>query len=358
MERKNKTMSYFEYFLKHIPLAAWLSFMYYMILFVNIPGVTVDMSKVVYFVGIQLLWLLLSVATPAKRRSKQNAVFDVVLSYIPYLMITYLPVYKHILIPFIIVTVVLCAIYFAIVLSKKVKNKRNFKKVIKSRTRFALNGTKAIAGALAVVLLSFFYLSSVFGVKLIKSEIPVLKSANVEDAEQWTIKNNMDSLRLLQEKEWRKLSVDEKLEVLSVVRNIETSYLGLSYEVYLTVKPTNDVVWGYYDHKEHTVVLNNELLSSGEAEECLHTLCHEMYHAYQNNQVELYQTVDERYKNMAMFSAARAYEEEFADYISGEDDYFEYLLQDTERTADLYADEAVEDYYAKLEAYLEKEKKA
>ena len=127
MEGKNKTMSYFEYFLKHIPLAAWLSFMYYMILFVNIPGVTVDMSKVVYFVGIQLLWLLLSVATPAKRRSKQNAVFDVALSYIPYLMITCLPVYKHILIPFIIVTVVLCAIYFAIVLSKKVKNNDTFK---------------------------------------------------------------------------------------------------------------------------------------------------------------------------------------------------------------------------------------
>lgn len=358
MNKKLRPMTYLEYFLRHISVSAWLCFMYYTILFVGIPGLTVLVSKAVYFIGNQVVWLALSLVTPAKQRNKYNAFFNVALAYIPYFIITYSPVYKHFTNAFIIATVILSVLYSAAVLCKKIKQKQNAKRIIKRRTQFAFNGVRTIAGFLACILLGTFYLCSVFGIKLVKSDVPILKSANVEEAEQWTIKNNIETIKLLQEEDWRNLSVEEKMDVLSVVRNIEVSYLGLSYEVYLTVKPTDDIVLGYYDHKERTIVLSHELISSGKAKDCLHTLCHEMYHAYQNNQVEVYNTVDEQYKNMAMFAAARVYEEEFTDYISGEDDYFGYLLQDTERTADQYALEAVKDYYNKIDIYLNKERQA
>ena len=351
MTERRKPMSYIEYFLRHLYIAAWLCFIYYGILFVSIPKLDVNISKAIFFAGNQIIWFVLSAFTPAKERNKYNAFFNVVLAYIPYFLITYLPVYTSFITPFIAVTVILSALYFAYILNKKIKNKRNFKRILINRTRFALKGVKVVAAVMACVLLLTTYLCTFFGVNLIKSDVPVLESANVDEAEQWTVKNNIDTVKLLQEKEWRKLTTDEKLEVLSVVRNIETAYLGLSYEIRLTVKPTNTNTLGYYDHKERTVVISHDLITSGKAEACLSTLCHEMRHAYQYNQIEAYRSVDEQYKNLSMFYSISVYEEEFNNYISGEEDYLAYLFQNSEINADKYAEEAVKDYYKLIKLY-------
>lgn len=355
MKKNSKPMSYLEYFLRHLYIAAWLCFIYYTCLFLHIPDLTVNASKTIFFVGNQAIWIVLSIITPAKKRTKYNAFFNVVLGYTPYFLVTYSPVYKQFTNAFIIIAVILSAVHFAIVLFKKVKNKRNLKHIIKRRISFAFSGAKYIAGVLACVLLISAWCCTVFGVNLIQSDTTILKSANVENAEQWTIKNNIDTVKLLQEDEWSKLSVDEKMDVLSTIRNIEISYLGIPHEIYLTIKPTGNDVLGYYDHKEHTIVINRELISSDDAKKCLHTLCHEMHHAYQHNQIEAYNSVNERYKNMRMFASARIYEEEFENYISGEDDFWGYLLQDSEINANVYADSAVEDYFRKITIYLKSE---
>lgn len=352
MKKNIRPMTYLEYFLKQVYVAVWLCLIYYNILFIHIPDLSVNASKAIYFIGNQVIWIVLSLITPAKRRSSYNAFFNVILAYIPYFCITYSPVYKKFINAFIITTLVLSVVYLAIVLSQKVKHKQNFKKVIKRRTQFALNGARGIAGVLACCLLASACFCTIFGINLIQSDAPMLESANAEDSEQWTIKNNIDTLKLLQEDEWKTLSVNEKMDVLSIVRNIEVQYLGLPHEVYIAIKNTDDSVLGYYDHKEHTIAINHELICSDDVKETLRTLCHEMYHAYQHNQIEAYKTVDERYRNMAMFSAARAYEKEFNNYISGEDDFWGYILQDSEIMADKYATTSVEDYYQKITEYL------
>lgn len=358
MTERRKPMLYIEYFLRHLCVAAWICFMYYGLLFVSIPDLEVTTSKIVFFVGNQFIWLLLSAFTPAKERNKYNAFFNVVLAYTPYFLITYLPVYTKFIIPFFVVAVILSVLYFTYILRKKVKNKHNTKLIIRRRTLFALKGVKLIAAVMSCILLLTSYLCSFFGVTLIKSDVPVLQSANVEEAEEWTVKNNIDTVKLLQEKEWCKLSIDKKLDVLSVVRNIETAYLGLSYEIRLTVKPTNADTLGYYDHKERTVVISHDLITSGKAKTCLSTLCHEMRHAYQHNQVEAYKSVDEKYKNLAMFYAIPIYEEEFNNYISGDDNYLAYIFQDSEINADKYAEEAVKDYYKLIKLYTNEKKEA
>lgn len=356
MNKKHKTMSYLEYFLRQVYVASWLCFIYYTVLFIHIPNLSVNASKAIFFIGNQVIWIVLSLITPAKIRSKYNSFFNVMLAYIPYFLLTYSPIYKKFTNAFIIIAVILSVMYFCTVLFKKVKHKQNFKRVIKRRTQFALNGVRSIAGVLACILLVSACFCSVFGINLIQSDVPILKSANVGGSEQWSIKNNLDTVKFLQESEWKNLSVSEKMDILAVVRNIEVQYLGIPHEVYVAIKTTNDGILGYYDHKEHTIVIDHELISSDDVKETLHTLCHEMYHAYQYNQIEAYKSVDEEYKNMLMFSNARAYEEEFQNYISGEDDFWGYILQDSEIMADKYAQEAVEDYYRKIEVYLNEEK--
>lgn len=360
MTERRRPMLYLEYFLRHLYISAWVCFIYYSVLFVSIPGLSVNASKIVFFLGNQVIWLVISAFTPAKERNKYNVFFNVILSYTPYFLITYLPVYKKFITPFVVIAIVLSVLYSTYILCKKVKNKKNLKRIIRNRVKLSLKGTKFIASVMACILLITSYWCTFFGVNLNQSNIPTLQSSNAEEAGQWTIKNNMDTLKLLQEEEWCKLSTDKKLEVLSVVRNIETAYLGLSHEIRLTVKPTDTNTLGYYNHKERTVVISHDHITSGKAKDCLHTICHEMQHAYQHNQIEACRSVDEKYKNMPMFYLISIYEKEFNNYISGEEDVLGYLLQKSEINADKYAEKSVEDYYKTIKLYLseEKEKKA
>ena len=81
----------------------------------------------------------------------------------------------------------------------------------------------------------------------------------------------------------------------------------------------------------------------------LDTLCHEVYHAYQEMQVELYEDLNSPYREMELFHDAAVYAEEFRDYKDGDEDGYDlYYEQQCEEDARNYACERSLDYYTYL----------
>ena len=87
-------------------------------------------------------------------------------------------------------------------------------------------------------------------------------------------------------------------------------------------------------------------------EEVLNIVCHESYHAYQHCIVSALENADEESKNLRLFRDARNYAEEFCDYKSGDNGFYDYYYQECEMDAREYAEEALLNYYKRIEEYL------
>lgn len=352
---KHRNMSYAGYYLRYLFLYIVIILTYINVLYIDIPGVEDNVSKDIFVIVPIVIFLLFSFITPPKKRSNFIVIVDSFLAFVPYFLITYYPNYSNYINVFIILGGVISAVFLGSIFLRKIKNEADASRIMKNRTRFALNGVRCIAGVLSFVLLFSAYAGKILNIAFVPNNPPVISSDNKEDEEWWTIKNNIDTVKKLREEEWSNLSVAEKTDVLLVIKNIEINYLGIPHDVNIIVKDLDDNLWGTYDHTEHAITIDEEHVRTDKAKECLHTICHEMYHVYQHNQIEAYNTVDKKYQHMLMFSSARVYEEEFRNYISSEEDLEGYMEQKSEIYADQYADNAIKDYYEKIELYLNEE---
>ena len=166
--------------------------------------------------------------------------------------------------------------------------------------------------------------------------------------EKYTIGNNIETLMLLEQDTWAELDRNTRLDVLQTVANIETNYLGLSHELMVKAANMEDGTLGSYDESTHTVTISEVELTTGYASDCVDTICHEAYHAYQHEVIEVLGSIEEEPSHLLFFRNAAQWRYEFDNYIGGSEDFFQYLeyrYQSVEEDAREYAWEAVEDYY-------------
>lgn len=135
-----------------------------------------------------------------------------------------------------------------------------------------------------------------FGSSLLKSDVRPATKTNLSEQ---TIANNMDTILLLQEDEWEKLSAQERLDVLQTVANIEQRYLGLPNELNVGVANLDADILGYYTDKTHEIIVSADSLLYDSPWEVLDTICHEAYHSYQYRLVEALNGADENRQKSA-----------------------------------------------------------
>ena len=179
--------------------------------------------------------------------------------------------------------------------------------------------------------------------------------AEVSNVDNQQITNFVEDFLSLQEEIWVDLSVTERLNVLQKVANYEVSYLGLPHELNVTAELLDEGTLGCYIDSIHSININVDFLSEGNAHEILETLAHEVYHAYQRRLVDLYNSTDEQYKNMMLLHRASVYREEFESYVDGDEDYIDYLFQVVEIDSDAYALATVDSIYKEIDEYLTSE---
>lgn len=176
-------------------------------------------------------------------------------------------------------------------------------------------------------------------------------SPYLEEPSEWIVKNQFETVKLIKEENWNELDTKEKLDVLEVIKNIEMRYLGVNHEVFLKTEELDPDTLANYSEAEYTITIDIDHLRNSSPQDVLRSLGHESYHAYQFQQVRLYKTIPDEYKDMLMFANAKEYEYEFANYKDADDGYLAYVSQTAEKNAANYGQLIVKEYYGLIEQY-------
>lgn len=133
---------------------------------------------------------------------------------------------------------------------------------------------------------------------------------------------------------WDDSSIDERKQILQDYMNEVIDIYGLQ-DVKSNIKwdpdaeyNNNEITWGYYTHRKHSVTLNEKALTDSvgnwDSYDLLETVSHELRHANQH------EAVDHPTKYMVSKETIDIWEENFDNYISSETDYDQYREQPVE----------------------------
>lgn len=250
--------------------------------------------------------------------------------------------------------VLLCACVLAIALSilvmtRKIKNKKNISSIIKHRVRHCCIKTQGILAVAFMVIMFVIGFRGILGDNILNASTPAM-SYNQSSAQ--TISNNIDTILLLQEDEWNTLSVQEKLNTLQTVANIEAYYLGLPNELHVGADCLGEGTLACYNDNTYTISIDLEHLENDSVYDVLESCCHEAYHSYQHRLVDAYNLSEDNLRALRIYNTASQYAKEFRNYDNGASDFTSYFFQYCEMDAREYAESAVQDYYSRIDEYV------
>lgn len=249
------------------------------VLFTAIPGMTVKQSKIILWISALVLVAFGYIITMKKRRNNVSLFTNILLPYELYAVVTYRTYLPRLVWCSVLLAGILSLAFIILGMLPTAHSEQQSAEGWKRQIVHSLLGARTITAVCILVLIVPIGVSKVFGLGLMTTKTPLVSSAS--EAEKWTVKNNIDMVRLLREEEWKELSPQQKLDVLGVVLNIEIRYLGLNHEVYLKSSVLNGETAAHYNHKDHEIVIDLGQLKTASAADVLDSLCHECFHAYQ-----------------------------------------------------------------------------
>lgn len=348
--KNSNTLSKASFIEYTIWLGMSLTFICRFTCFTSIYGITVFQSKLVYWALVVFLIPLGTYITYAKRRNYLSILVNIALPFEIYTIAStfrYIPV-VHIIALSIVTSLGL--LYFGLIVFQKSKNKKHLKKIVFKCIKFASLGTRTIIAVLLLSVTLPVCVKSAFGYELISSNVDVSIEASDD---KWSLSNNIETVAMLHEETWINLSLSDKLYVLGTVKNVEMRYFGINHEVYLDAGDLDGDTLGCYNAEEHRITIDIEHLKSSDAKEVLRTLLHECRHVYDRMCVELYNQIDDDYKNMLMFYEVSEFRDDFNNYTDGDEDPLGYYFQSVEISAREYSEIATIEYFECINKYLQ-----
>lgn len=311
-------------------------------------GMSYDQSRTILIVMIVVMSAIDIMINIRKNRNGMSVFANVVLPFGLYTALAYISVNRYLFVTVFILAGLATAFFAMVTMRRRIRSKKTWLVIAKRIKLIIVQMQHLFAiGLFATMLL--LGVGAFFGSSLMQPEVI---ATTYTEAEEQTINNNIESVLMLQEELWVDLSVPERLNILQTVANIERRYLGIPHELNVGVANLGEYTLGYYDDRKHQVIVSLDSLMNDPADEVLNTVCHESYHAYQHCIVSVLENADEELKNLRLFRDARNYAEEFCDYKSDDNGFYDYYYQECEMDAREYAEEAVLDYYKRIEEYL------
>ncbi|MBO5564564.1 MAG: hypothetical protein J5935_02995 [Lachnospiraceae bacterium] len=136
----------------------------------------------------------------------------------------------------------------------------------------------------------------------------------------------------------------EKVDLLSAAMHREFSLLGIRMKPQLDIEFLEGSRQGYCEVRTGRIVLDAEHVRDDSLEACLQSLFHECRHCYQWQMVRLYDKAPDDLKALRLFRDADTMRAEFADYVTADEDEWEYYTQRCEQDARQYGEERVRDW--------------
>lgn len=163
------------------------------------------------------------------------------------------------------------------------------------------------------------------------------------------VEENSSVLRSYSDGSWSNLGKEDKIAALQTVVDLEVLYLGIPFDIPVLETEMKKERWAEYSNGEKAIHVNGSYLE-GEPDSfwAMVMICHEVYHAYQFQQVYLYDSADESYKSLKIFDESKKYKEELQNFFGADEDYSDwwaYKSQTMETMADRYAADQVSYYF-------------
>lgn len=326
------TFSLGEYIKKHI---VW-SFVFFLwfrsLLFRCIPNYTYTESLVGFLI-ISACIFAVGIAVSWKRNCNyMNLIENILLSWGVFVCITYMKLYKERITYILSALIVASLLLSIIVLFRRVRRKEERRRIMIRRIENVAVLWKRNAAIGSVLIMIPVAVSSLLYGTVLNSKVEVVKVYGDEHS----LKSNIEVISNIEPSKWEKLSVEDKLLVAQKIVNCEARYYGLSHEIIVGVDDLSATTFSYYKSSTHQIVMDLEHLENSYSYYVLESLLHEVHHAYQHNQVELYQKLDKEDRNLYMFHDASVYMKEFANYKDADENFYAYYTQ----LAEIHAREA------------------
>lgn len=348
MKSKN-SLTEIEYVLLHI----WWLFVggvaYHCILFRCLGDFTLKQSRGV-LLGLVFVWTLVGVVSGwNKRRNGMSIYINLTGGFGIYTFLAYYPYKQRLEMAVMLIMLVLAVGYSALVLCRKVRNRKKIFRAMRRRIVWVLHANIALLNFGLVVIMFVLTINVLFGKSLVRNTVDAIRWT--ENGSQ-TIDNNMDTIVLLQDYIWEELTLQERLEVLQVVANIEQTSLGLPHELNVITTNCDEFVTGRYHDAKHEIIISIDCLLQAESQDVVGTVCHEARHAAQRRIIDAYDDVRVELKSLEMFQEAAIFKEEFANPVDSAEDISGYFHQKTEIDAYAYSDRAKKVYFERINEYV------
>ena len=124
--------------------------------------------------------------------------------------------------------------------------------------------------------------------------------------------DNTDLWLCFEEVSWKEWSIPEKITIMQELADFETVKLGIP-SIPVSADMTGEFTLGVYNNETNEIWINTEHLAKSSANECIQTICHEVYHSLQHYLVS---TLD--WNNPALHTA---YFRELQSWLNNQEDY-------------------------------------
>lgn len=218
------------------------------VFFAVIPGMTVRQSKMILWISVLILTALGCFITIRKRRNALSVFVNVFLPYELYAVVTYRAVLPRLVWSSVLLSAALSIAFLVLGALPAQNNDQKHAGCWKRQIRHSLLGARTITAFCMLILMVPLGIRLVFGLGLMNTDTPPVAAA--AEADEWTVKNKIDTVCLLQEEKWAELNEQQKLDVLGVVLNIEIRYLGINHEIYLKSGVLDSDIAARYNHRD------------------------------------------------------------------------------------------------------------
>ena len=142
---------------------------------------------------------------------------------------------------------------------------------------------------------------------------------------------------------WDNLDINDRFLLLYEVALNEEKYLGIENcdDILITYEKMAQYRLAYYDDENKIISININELNKAPCSECIISVLHEVFHAYQHDLVSSLDFDSDTVKNSYYYSTVREWKENMDNYISGAGDYEGYLNQPLEASARAHSEERV-----------------
>ena len=97
----------------------------------------------------------------------------------------------------------------------------------------------------------------------------------------------MKDIAKIEDKHWKKLGVQQKIDISQKIVNYEIKNMGLTYEICVGSADLEEGCLAYYDENHHQIIIDVNHLKKSKGVEVVKSLIHECTHAYQYEQAIL-----------------------------------------------------------------------